>query len=628
MENKKILSQVNHTEKNKATPFIKSFFWFTLFMGFFVKSFYIQYSIKLTDVPYSDDGLIIKFIIISALLLTVSIPFIFGRFKYFAGLGSALLVGLILFADTLYGRYYGLPLSMAILYQLGFIDDVQGSTASLLKWKDIVFFLDLPVLLLCLVMIRKSWVRKIKLIMRGALLLAMALLVMTFSVLAKDVNTMHHAYERKNIAKDFGVYYYHAYDIKDTIDGYLNKFKSVDQHDLDMVLNYYDNKADNKVLDHTYEGYNLIVVQVEALQEFVVDLQIEGQAVTPYLNELKENNLYFENLYHQVAGGNTSDAEFLLNNSLYPAAIGAVNYLYPGNSFHSIAESLNELDYPTIAYHGYQSSFWNRNVMYNSVNYDHFSGQEEFVLDEKVGWAISDASFYRQALEDVLPNQPFYKFLITLSSHHPYDAFRHDDFNVGDYENTQVGDYLKGAHYVDQTIQGLMTLLEEKGVKDKTIVVIYGDHSALYDDQRALLSQLLALEDHTAAWNSIQKVPLWIITPDQYYQEVSQKVGGQVDILPTIAHLMNFDVPYALGHSLLNDAPGYAVKRDGSIFIEDHFYHKGLNTLYDLRNNAVVEMTDDIRKQLDESYQAMIVSDIILNYDLFSKKEFIEAFDQ
>jgi hypothetical protein len=91
---------------------------------------------------------------------------------------------------------------------------------------------------------------------------------------------------------------------------------------------------------------------------------------------------------------------------------------------------------------------------------------------------------------------------------------------------------------------------------------------------------------------------------------------------------MNFDVPYALGHSLLNDDPGYAVKRDGSIFIENHFYHKGLNTLYDLRNNAVVEMTDDIRKQLDESYQAMIVSDIILNYDLFSKKEFIEAFDQ
>lgn len=629
-ENKLLLSKINKDSYYKGgyfDIFVRAIFWLTLTFGFFIKSFYIQYSIGLTEVPYSDDGLIIKFIILSAIIMTLIIPLIFGRFKYLAGLVIAAIVAFVLFADTLYGRYYGLPISLPILHQVGVVDDVSKSTASLMKWKDIVFLLDIPILITCLVLLRSDFKNKLAIQYRLGILGLIVLSVLGFNGLAKDVNTIHHAYERKNIAKDFGVYYYHGYDFVDTMDRFLSRFKSVDEEDLKMVIDYYKNKEVSRPLKHTYQGYNLVVVQVEALQEFVVDLEVEGQAITPFLNDLKSKHLYFGNIYHQVAGGNTSDAEFILNTSVYPAPVGAVNYLYPDNTYHSIAHSLNPLGYSTHAYHGYQSSFWNRTIMYNTMGYDGFKGKEDFVLDEKVGWAISDASFYRQALEDINQGDAFYKFLITLSSHHPYDVFRNDDLKVGSFENTQVGDYLKSMRYVDQTLEDMIKLLEEKGVLDKTILVIYGDHSGLYGDQRALVNNLLNLEDHDTAWQSIQKVPLWIITPDAYYQNTSDKVGGQIDILPTIAHLMDFEVPYTIGRSLLDPGQGFAVKRDGSIFTKDYFYLKSEDTLYDLESNEAVIITEEMKNELEDYYRTMIISDIILNYDIFSKKEFKEAFE-
>lgn len=600
-------------------------FWVTLTGGFFVKSFYVQYSIKLSELPYEDDKRVILFIMVSAWIMALVIPIIFGRFKYLAGLIIATIVGFILFADTLYGRYYGLPLSMPILYQVGFVDDISSSTNSLLKWKDIVFFLDIPILLASFMVLKGQWKNKLKVYMRGGALVCLAVSVLAFNGLAKDVNTMHHAYERKNIAKDFGVYYYHGYDIVDTGRTMIEKARGVSDKDINRVVDHYTSKSPLEALDHQYQGYNLVVVQVEAMQEFIVDLEVEGKAVTPFMNQLKKDNLYFENIYHQVAGGNTSDAEFLLNTSLYPAPVGAVNYVYAQNTFQSIADSLKPLGYTTKAYHGYQSSFWNRTLMYNTMGYDDFLGQEDFDLNEKVGWAISDRSFYNQALSDSSDSQPFHKFMITLSSHHPYDAFRRDAFDVGTYENSQVGDYIKSMVYVDKTLENMFEVLEDQGVRDKTVVVIYGDHSALYLDQKQPLNQLLGLEENAVAWESIQKVPLWIITPDGHYQEQVKKVGGQIDILPTLGHLMDFETPYAMGQSLLSDSEGFAVKRDGSMFFDDCYYNKGSKTLYDIHSYQEKELSSLTQERIDDYYQTLIVSDLILKYDIFSRKAFQEA---
>ncbi len=602
---------------------IKIVFVLGVVASLWVKASYLHYSIGLS--PEFKIGRVHVLLAFSALIIVFLNKLVFQRKAIYSLIVTDILVSFVFFADTIYGRYYGIPLTIPILYQLGFMDDVAGSTFSLLRVKDLVFVVTIPVMITYAYYFRKtlkeknSWKRNVLI----AILLVASIIGFKWS--ASDVNRMHHAYERKNIAKDLGVYYFHGYDIVDFARNKWFTSTSMDEAELEIINSYLSSKPSGQEVQALYDtDMNLVIIQVEAMQEFVVDLEIEGEQVTPFLNKLKEEALYFENIYHQVAAGNTSDAEFLLNVGLHPAPVGAVNYLHATNKFITLGQLLKDKGYENTGFHGYQASFWNREVVYNNYKFDDFISKEDFDLDEIVGWAISDVSFYRQAMDIAIQNQPFYSFLVTLSSHHPYDAFIGYEPFTGEYENTQLGNYLKSMRYVDESIEGLFERLESEGVLDETIVVIYGDHSGLYQDQKAPLSGLLGLSDHYVAWESIQKVPLWIVMPESEETGTISKTGGQVDILPTILDIMGIEHPLTLGESLLVEGPGYAIKRDGSIFTDDYYYNNNEDRLYDLKSYEPVEITESMKEQLELIKMDLKVSDLILKKNLFNNEEFMK----
>ncbi|MBE0450638.1 MAG: LTA synthase family protein [Clostridia bacterium] len=608
--------------KNKII-LINIFFVLGVVASLWVKASYLHHSIGLN--PMLEYDRIHTLLIFSVVIIVLFNMLIFQRKAVYSLVITDLIVSFIFFADTVYGRYYGIPLTIPILYQLGFMNDVADSTFSLMHIKDLIFVVTIPVMIAYAVYFRKTlqehktWKHNLLI----AILIVAA--IGAFHWKASEVDRTHHAYERKNIAKDLGVYYFHGYDLLDFAKNKWFTSTSMDQAELETIKAYLSGKSEGREPLALYDAsMNLVVIQVEAMQEFVVDLEIEGEEVTPFLNKLKEDALYFENIYHQVAAGNTSDAELLLNVGLHPAPVGAVNYLHATNRFITLGELLKDRGYENIGFHGYQASFWNREVVYNNFKFDDFISKEDFDLDEIVGWAISDVSFYRQAMDISIQNQPFYSFLVTLSSHHPYDAFNGYEPDTGDYEKTQVGNYLKSMRYVDDSIEGLFERLESEGILDETIIVIYGDHSGLYQDQKAPLSRLLGLSDHYVAWESIQKVPLWIVLPDSDMKGTISKTGGQVDILATILDIMGLDHPLTLGESLLIDGPGYVIKRDGSIIMDNYFYNNNEERLYDLKNHEPVEITETLAEQLERIKRDLKVSDLILKKNLFKNEEFMK----
>src|SRR5690606_21645627 len=62
-------------------------------------------------------------------------------------------------------------------------------------------------------------------------------------------------------------------------------------------------------------GRNVIVVQLESLQNFLIGMELNGQEITPVLNRLAREHFYFPRFYQQVGQGSTSDAEFVMNTS-------------------------------------------------------------------------------------------------------------------------------------------------------------------------------------------------------------------------------------------------------------------------------------------------------------------------
>ncbi|NLD48304.1 MAG: LTA synthase family protein, partial [Clostridiaceae bacterium] len=337
---------------------------------------------------------------------------------------------------------------------------------------------------------------------------------------------------------------------------------------------------------------------------------------------LSKESLYFNNIYVQVAGGNTADAEFMTNTSYYPAGEGAAYFRFVSNKYNSLSNMLKEQNYNSYAFHAYAPSFWNRTEMYKALGFDTFINSAHFVLDEYVGWggwALSDASFYRQSLEKIDTSKPFYSFLITLSSHHPYSYF--DDkktFDVGEYDKTYMGNYLKAQNYADSAIEGFIGSLKEKGLYENSLIVIYGDHTGLPKTQAGDdLLKFLGKTDGKLEWAKLQKIPLIIHCPG-VNAEVIDKTGGQVDLYPMIANMLGIDDYYAMGNDILNSNKGYAVLRNGSVITDDYYYFSDDKKAYDINSGSVLK--EDAYSEEVAGYQRLLnISDLILERDVLRK---------
>lgn len=600
-----------------------------------LKVFYFQITtgLSINEVAYYNINInAIRAALCIVLIILSIIIVLFKKKRNSAIFVVNIILSILLLADTLYFRYYKLPLSISLLYQLKLVSDVSGSMGSLFKIKDLIIFIDIPIYVF-IYFVRRHYIKrnKIKTIKRRyAFGISLIIFFIAFNMLSsyyKKVDVALHSFDRNYAAKDLSILYYHYFDIKSFLHDEISRKKSLTKQENELVNNFFKEKNDKTTNIKKFSGVaknrNLIIVQVEALQKFVIENSINNQEITPFLNSLikDKDTVYFDNIYHQVAGGNTVDAEFLVNNSLYPIGSGAVYFRYPRNKYYSLPKKMNKLGYKSYASHAFKPSFWNRHNFYINEGFDTFYSMYDFIQDEKIGWATSDESFFRQTFDKIDTNEKFYTFNVTLSSHHPYDAFTGmSNLDVGKYSGKQVGNYLKGARYDDYALEKLFDILKDKGVYDNSIIIMYGDHSAIFEDQKEDLCEYLNMTYNEYNWAKIQQIPLFICVPGSNINQRISTIGGQIDILPTITNLMDIDMPYLMGKDLLNTnkGGGYAVLRYSSVMSDDYMYLSKKSTLYDMKTGELLDLKlykNDIDKKLNE----LRVSDIIINKDYFRK---------
>jgi lipoteichoic acid synthase len=543
-----------------------------------------------------------------------------------------LILSLVLFADTAYFRYFKDITSIGAFRNSALLGGVASCLPSLIKFNDITYFVDLIVLLPLVKMFAKYKKRK-KFKLKSAFRFILFLLVFSTGVMVNGkclskFNTeqpllMTTMSNKLFLTKVLGNFNYHAIDIYNYARNTIESKKPVSVATKDNLNSYLqgNNISNNSgtVLTGVGEGKNLIMIQVEALQQFVINKSINGQEITPNLNKWINKSLYFDNYYYQVSAGNTSDAEFMSNNSLYPAASGSAYYRYSGNTLDSLPNKLRYEGYSTAAYHGYVESFWNRNVMYETEGFDNFYGESSFDLNDELGLGLSDKSFLTQSLEKIQTmKEPYYSFLITLSSHYPFDGgAAYGDFNTGAYEGTLMGDYLTAIHYTDQQLGMFLDELEKNGTLDDTLVVIYGDHSAIPKEYSDQLYSFAGIENPTdLKWQELQEVPMLIHFPGNANSGVNHTYSGQMDLYPTLANIFNFKCNYTFGKDILNSGSQKVVFRNGSFTDGNVFYISGSNAYFDMATGETTAETDQLKSEKEEAMKELNLSDNLLDHNL------------
>ncbi len=500
------------------------------------------------------------------------------------------LISVALLADLLFYRFFHNFISVPILFQIREAKGVSSSIATLFSKWDFLLFVDLLFLVPYLIRLKPTHLSHSPAIRKrlshvGVLLIVIGFtLGLTTKTMALDFN--QNAYTGLNwnntVLLDMGPVNYHIYDIYN----YFNKNKATKllTDDIDSLKAWMASNRSQKTHNFTAvaQGKNVIIVQMEAMQNFLVGRAVNGQEITPNLNRLVKSSMYFDNYFTQIGEGNTSDAEFMTLNSLYPAASGSNNILRDENAYQALPSVLRQVGYGSYVFHSNDPEFWNRANMFKAEGFDKFYNKNDLEQDERVGMGLSDVSMLKQVAKNLAEfKQPFFSFAITLSGHYPYnlpDSKKELTIPQDQYSQT-FANYLQAQHYADKALGEFVDSLKNQGLLDNSVLVVYGDHYGTGWTNRDI-ETFLGLNQKLNNYSSLElnKVPLLIHLPGGASADVKHISGGQMDLYPTLVNLLglNKNDLFYFGQDLLNTKQGFSAFRvwtpDGSFATDDIFY--------------------------------------------------------
>ncbi len=504
-------------------------------------------------------------------IFVVLLPALFlpPRFRVWCSWILAAVASAVLYADLVYGRFFGDLLSVSVAGAAGHTDEVSASIISLLRPGDVWFWLDLVagvVLVAAVARLAAMLDERPPRVVAGGLAAVVILGgLVAMSLVRSQAVSVSQIFRNVYLAREIGVLNFHV------VDAGAGLFRSVESGPLDesevarLTQWFADRWPSRTGMGPAFgaaAGANVVMVQAESLQAFVLGLSVRGQEITPFLNRWSQSALVFSNVTDQTAQGRSSDSELATQVSLLPPPAGAAAFLYAGNDFTGMAGILDGLGYHTLSAVAFEASFWNRQLTHAGYGYSESLFEGEFEGGPAVGWGLNDRSFFQQMAGRLagLP-EPFCAYLLTLSLHHPFDGFpeQFKELDLGDQEGQPIGNYLHTMRFFDRAFEALISELESTGLAERTLVVVWGDHDAGFE----WTPEFAALTGHRpdpVGWYQSQMVPLLVKVPGA--EGPSGDVGapaGHQDVPPTVLALLGVDPgPFAfVGRNLLGD-PGSA----------------------------------------------------------------------
>ena len=389
------------------------------------------------------------------------------------------------------------------------------------------------------------------------------------------------------------------------------------------------------------KGRNVIYIHLESFQQFLIDYKLKVDdkeyEVTPFLNSLyhSKETFAFSNVFNQVKAGKTSDAETMIETGLFGLNQGSFMVNYGGTNTQQAAPFiLSKNGYNSSAvFHGNAGSFWNRNTAYKQWGYNYFfdasyftkqnsSNSFQYGLNDK--YMLKDSIKYLERLQ-----QPFYTKFITVSNHYPYTTSLSGDdlgFPLAKTQDETINGYFATANYLDSSIKAFFDYLKESGLYKNSIIVLYGDHYGISNSRNPDLAPLLGKNSET--WSSydnamLQRVPYMVVIPGMDKGGIIDTFGGEIDMLPTLEHLLGIESNKFLqvGQDMLSpDHDQIVAFRSANYFVTPEYTSYSGRTYYTKTGEEITNPDENTKEQLDKIREAanlqLRISDSIQTGDL------------
>ena len=591
-----------------------------------------------------------------------------NRFAYYMSFNIFLTA--ICMINSVYYTFYTSFASVSMLSLTQYIGDVGDAVVeNVLQLKDLVYLLSpLALILVHLKLKKKNYYKKFELksdrkkrtvktlSFSGVLLV---LFLVTLSSL--DVSRFVKQWNKEYIVMRFGIYIYQANDLVVSLQPKINSMFGYEKAKKTFD-GYFAGKDEVQTNEYTniFEGKNVIVIHGESMMRNAMDLSFNDIEVTPTLNKLAKEGMFFSNFYSQVSVGTSSDSELTYNTSLMPTKSGTAFVSYSDREYISTPKLLKEKGYYTFSMHANNADFWNRRAMHNSLGYDRFFSKADYKVTKEntIGLGLSDKEFFKQSISKIKKvaekNDKWYGLSIMLSNHTPFsDVEKYGDYLVDIkgtetkedgtteevtypyMEGTKLGNYFKSIHYADSALGEFINELDEAGLLENTIIVLYGDHDArlpradynkLYNYNMETHEFLTEDDPNYKEYDSFQyevgrRVPFIIWSKDMAGTDLNKEITnvmGMYDVMPTLGNMLGFHNKYALGHDIFNINENNIVVFPNGNWVTNKMYYNSQKAAYlPLSDDPISE--EEISNNSEYANKLLDVSNDIIVFDLLNE---------
>lgn len=324
-----------------------------------------------------------------------------------------------------------------------------------------------------------------------------------------------------------------------------------------MSKQYATNKSEYTGM---FKEKNLIFILAEGFNEIAVD-----KDRTPTLYNLTNSGFVFENFYSPVFLS-TTGGEFQATTGLIPTqeTLKIWKNETPTISY-GIGNVFGKQNYRIQSYHDWTYTYYKRNDTMKTLGFNNYTGCGNG-LEKKMNckWLPLDSEMINVTTPDYLKKEGnFATYYVSVSGHSPYNtsdnvAKLHLDTVASLDYSEPVKYYLAAQVELDRMLEQLIKNLEETNELDNTVIALVGDHYPYTLSIEEMNEPATYKKDGTIEvnrsnfilWNNQIKEPIKV-----------EKVGSQIDVLPTILNLfgIDYDSRLIIGKDILSNYEGLAI---------------------------------------------------------------------
>ncbi len=326
-------------------------------------------------------------------------------------------------------------------------------------------------------------------------------------------------------------------------DGLYSLFSAFRHNTLEYDV-YYKTKPIKEVMDHLYklekmdekhlkviqkEGkekyYNVVLIMIESMSAEYMGVYGDDRNLTPYLDKLTKESLFFDNLY--ATGTRTVRGMEAVTLSLPPTPGRSIVKRPDCHGMYSSGFIFKEKGYENKFIYGGYGYFDNMNDFFSHNGFEIVDRNSFTKEEETFGnvWGLCDEDLFNKALKEADKSynkkKPFFQFIMTTSNHRPY-TYPDGRIDIPSHSGREGG-----VKYTDFAIKEFIESAKQKPWFRDTVFVILADHNGGSAGKNTL-----------PTWR--YKIPLIMYAPKIIQPKTVHKLSSQIDVMPTLMGILNF----------------------------------------------------------------------------------------